>query len=290
MNEKKLILGTVQFGIPYGINNLMGQPSQQEVFSILNKAYEHGIRTLDTASAYGNSEQLIGKFLQNNPNMDFKIITKIKTDDSIDFEKSLKASLTNLKIDSVDTILFHSFSDFKKNINYLSNSINKHKGKLFKKIGVSIYSNNEIIELIDNDLIEVVQAPFNLLDNETQKGQLFKELHNKGKIVHTRSSFLQGLFFMKNEIIPKGLNSLIPYLDELKKLSKQYNISIQELSLSYVLNKKYIDGVLFGVDNLNQFNQNIANINPQLPEALINAIDEINVKDNLLLNPSKWKI
>ncbi|SMG23519.1 Predicted oxidoreductase [Marivirga sericea] len=290
MTEKKLILGTVQFGIPYGVNNLVGQPSKQEIFTILKKAYEHGIRTLDTAAAYGNSEKLIGDFLQSNPEMGFKIITKIKTDDSVDFEKSLTASLTNLKIDSVNTILFHSFTDFKKNINKHRNSINKHKGNLFEKIGVSIYDNNEIIELLDNDLIDVIQAPFNLLDNKTQRGHLFKELQSKGKIVHTRSSFLQGLFFMNKEVIPKGLSPLIPFLDEIKKLCNQYDISVQELSLNYVLNKKYIDGVLFGVDNVSQLNQNMANINPQLPEDLINAIDEINVIDNFLLNPSKWKI
>lgn len=289
MNEHKLILGTVQFGLPYGINNIAGQPNTQEVFSILNKAYEYGIKTIDTAAAYGNSEQLIGEFLKKNPEKQYKIITKISTKDN-GFENSLTRSLSSLNVDSIDTVLFHSYSDFKQNIQSQEKDIIRLKGKLFKKIGVSVYDNNEIIELIENDLIDIVQTPFNLLDNESQRGELFRALKDKGKIIHTRSSFLQGLFFMNKERIPIGLRELQPFLDDVKELARQYHINLQTLSLNYVLSKNFINGVLFGVDNLNHLQDNLHNINQKLPAELITSIDRLHVKNNILLNPSKWKI
>ena len=59
--KNKIILGTAQFGMNYGINNSMGVPEDKDVSSILDYAHKNGINTLDTAIAYGNSEERLGK-------------------------------------------------------------------------------------------------------------------------------------------------------------------------------------------------------------------------------------
>ena len=53
----KFILGTVHFGLDYGINNDVGKISEDDAFRILMISYQNGIRTLDTAGNYGNSER-----------------------------------------------------------------------------------------------------------------------------------------------------------------------------------------------------------------------------------------
>ena len=87
--SNKLILGTVQFGLNYGINNLGGKISPTEANRILHYAHKNDISILDTASAYGNSEVVIGEFLSQNENIEFDIITKLKFSDNVDFEELL---------------------------------------------------------------------------------------------------------------------------------------------------------------------------------------------------------
>ena len=69
---RKIALGTVQFGLDYGITNHSGQVSIDEVKNILDYAKHKGIDTLDTAARYGNSEQVLGEIGVNN----YRIITK----------------------------------------------------------------------------------------------------------------------------------------------------------------------------------------------------------------------
>ena len=75
MLANKLGLGTVQFGLPYGISNANGQTSAEEVKAILQAAAQHGISLLDTASAYGNAEAVLGK----NDLRNFRIVSKYIT-------------------------------------------------------------------------------------------------------------------------------------------------------------------------------------------------------------------
>ena len=68
----KIGLGTVQFGLPYGINNTYGQTQEVEVKVILQIASKNGITILDTAHAYGNCETILGKQDLNK----FNIVSK----------------------------------------------------------------------------------------------------------------------------------------------------------------------------------------------------------------------
>ena len=57
-----IILGSAQFGLNYGITNKKGKVSEQELVKILELAAESGITTIDTAPAYGSSEETLGKY------------------------------------------------------------------------------------------------------------------------------------------------------------------------------------------------------------------------------------
>lgn len=286
----RIVLGTVQFGLDYGINNSLGKVGKEDVITILDFANQSKLNILDTAAAYGNSETLIGDYLRENKGSEFRIITKFGLKENLSPVQSLGKSLNRLGVNSVDTIMFHSFDDFQSTNKLQVDSLMELKGAKFKKLGISIYDNSEVMAVCEMKIFDVVQIPFNLLDNEFQRGEYLKELKNRGFEVHTRSVFLQGLFFMPTDKLPLQLSPLKEYLNQIKSISEKYSIKISELALHYVLSKSYIDCVLIGVDSISQLKANLKDIQATVPTEAIELIDKICVLAIELLNPSKWKI
>lgn len=284
-----LILGTVQFGLPYGINNTLGQTSKEEAFQILDLAFEEGIEHLDTAAAYGESEQVLGNYLNTNGDKNFKLITKFDLRDN-SCEESLRKSLNLLQTDKIDTLLFHSFNDYLEHRKEAVELIKRYKGRLFNRIGVSVYTNEEISYLLDDEEVEVVQAPFNLLDNEQQRGKILRKVKSAGKAVHTRSVFLQGLFFKVPETFSPTLEPLKSAVGTLKLIADRHGLNMHEMALGYVLSKDYIDGILIGVDSVKQLRENVTASRKSLSEEVIKTIDKIEIAQKELLNPSKWSL
>lgn len=282
----RIILGTVQFGMQYGINNTTGLLSENKIFDLLLRAREHGITTLDTAEAYGNSHDVLGKFnAQYEP---FKIITKLKSPDE-DPSAQIQNILNDLHIKSLEVFMFHSPSEFnrttKKTFKVLQDL--SEKGTI-KKIGVSVYTNEEAIEAAKNPLIKVIQLPFNLLDNLNKRKTVFADLKQKGVEIHVRSVFLQGLFFMKPSLLP---SSLIPLKDDLimlREIAEHENLSMEKLALGYVNRINEIDKVILGVENTEQLNSNIENFNFRLNDKTFTAVNAIDVNNTDLLFPYNW--
>lgn len=285
--NNKIILGTVQFGIPYGINNSTGLLVDKGVSEILFQAHSAGITTLDTAAAYGAAESRIGSFHQES-NKEFEIITKFSKEKDISWNKSIERSLKNLKVEKVETIMFHSYEAYKENLNKIEEIIRIGKDHYFNKIGVSVYTNQELESLIDDQNIDIVQLPFNLLDNHSARGEVLVKLKSKGKTIHTRSCFLQGLFFKDLNELPTKLLPLQIALYTIQTLSSDYQIPLAQMALNYVLQKEYIDGVLIGVDSLPQLEQNLLFAGGEIPQELSEKIDNLLIEHPHLLNPSTW--
>ncbi|GAB2975245.1 aldo/keto reductase [Mucilaginibacter puniceus] len=284
----KLILGTVQFGLDYGINNTSGKPDQDSVNSILNAAYQAGITTLDTAEVYGNAHDIIGNFHKKYPHQIFDVITKLPDEVGEAIDKKIELYLQQLNITQIHGLLFHSYNSYLENIDSLPLlSEYKNKGKI-KYLGVSIYTNAQMEVVIDDDRIDIIQLPFNLFDNVNTRGNLIKKAKEKGKIIHTRSAFLQGLFFLKLHSDNKIVKALHKELTYIHQLSDNYKIPLQKLALNYCLQQHNIDNVLIGVDNLYQLSQNVSYADNNLNNQVIASIDDIVVEDVDLLNPSLW--
>jgi aryl-alcohol dehydrogenase-like predicted oxidoreductase len=289
MSVNKLILGTVQFGLNYGINNDNGKVDETSVTSILNHAYLNGINTLDTADAYGNATDRIGNYHRQS-DYEFRVITKFKSGHSeIDAIKNVvQENLKRLEIPQVFGYLYHSFNDFKKYSGTLKELEELKKEGYIKHIGVSIYTNEQFEELLEYDAVEIIQLPYNLLDNANKRASLIKRAKDLGKIIHVRSVFLQGLFFKELETLPATLLPLKEDLQIIKDVVKNNKISMAELALNYVMSNPNIDGILVGVDSLEQLKMNIKAIEEPLPIAIKEAIDAISVQNIALLNPSNW--
>lgn len=285
--NNKLILGTVQFGLNYGINNLNGKPSSKEVFGILDAASEQGIESLDTADAYGNSIEQIGLYHQKRTHR-FKILSKFKCVKEGELFDHAKNSLNKLHIPFFEVYSYHSFEDY-LNQKYLKDELLSLKSNgLIKKIGISVYTNKELLQVISDDEIDVIQLPYNLLDNQNIRGTYIKEAKDNNKEIHIRSVFLQGLFFIDESSIPEKLIPLKPYIRKIKLYCEKESINMQSLALNYAIYNKHIDHVLIGVDTKSQLLNNIDSI-ANLNDAFNYINQNINVKEMELLNPVNWK-
>ena len=288
----KLVLGTVQFGLNYGINNQQGKPSDSSVKSILDKAYTTGITLLDTAEAYGDAQERIGLY-HNKYGNKFKVITKFSSS-----VKNLPSNisdrvLNNIKILNIDSLycyMFHSFNDFNNYFYEFEKDLCLLKNNGFiQKMGISLQTNEEFEKILEFDNIDLIQIPFNLLDNSNKRNEILIKAKQKGIEVHTRSVFLQGLIFKnptdKNPIV----KSLKSELEILNRIANKSNCSMEELALSYCLHQKNINNIIIGVDSINQLNDNVKAASYNICEDDIKVINNINVKDLDLLNPSLWK-
>lgn len=290
----KLVLGTVQLGMPYGINNTTGQPDKEETFAILSAAWDSGIRLLDTADAYGVSTALIGEFhaatQQSATNKKlFRIITKFHYDNTVNLEQKAHETLTKLSVPSLYCYQFHRCSDVKTYPEAHKPLLRLQNEGLVERIGVSVYTNEEFAEAIQSPIINVIQFPFNLLDNMNFRGELIHRAKESGKELHTRSVFLQGLFFKPQGDFPPSLRSLAQPIMTLQTLSQNLVVTITQLALAYVLSQKLIDYTLFGVETLRQLTEIIEASETFIDAQTLQTIEQIVVKNPDLLNPARWK-
>ncbi len=287
----KIILGTVQFGLEYGINNHSGKPDENTVDAILDLAHENGINLLDTAEAYGNSQELIGRY-HHKTGRRFEVITKFaggRTDLPASLKNRVELDLAALETDSLFGYMFHSYKDFETHYKKYQQEILDLKSKgLIKKFGVSIYTNAEFSALLNTNEVDFIQLPFNLLDNDFQRGELIRAAKQRGIEIHTRSVFLQGLFFKQKDKVPAALTSLLPYLGELNQLSEEYDTDLHDMALNYAMAQQSIDHVLIGVDTAEQLKKNIDASGHPVNGALLERINGLKVKETELLNPTNW--
>lgn len=276
-NSSKLVLGTVQFGLQYGINSA-GRPSTEQVSEILENAKAGGIRILDTSSAYGNAEEVLGEVKAVS---EFEIVSK--------FPKSNKAvaetfnnSLQVLGTDHLYGYLLHHFEVYRENKSVWNDFIQLQKEGKVDRIGFSLYEPMEL-DIILNDGIpfSLIQVPFNIFDRQFEP--YFKKLKEMDVEIHVRSTFLQGLFFKNRNTLPEKLEPLKKHLLQLDEYAANKGITIGDLALNYNLQNPYIDGVLIGVDNKDQLMQNFAS----LKDVEVNI--DIQVEDPELLKPINWK-
>lgn len=275
----KLVLGTVQFGCQYGINSA-GRPDINKVHDILALASRSGITTLDTSSAYGDAEYILGKVF---PEIDFsfQIVSKYPESDQL-VETVLRQTLTALKVPSVYGYLLHHFHVYRNNPGIWKDFlVQKEEGKV-KKIGFSLYSPAELEILLSDDVpFDLIQFPYNVFDRQFEP--YLELLHKRGVEIHVRSTFLQGLFFMDSERLPEKLKPLKNDLTKLDDYAKATDRTVAEVALNFNLQNPFIDGVLIGVDTTGQLQDNLRNISDKKVEL------SIDVKEKELLNPMNWK-
>ena len=281
----KIILGTAQFGMNYGIANQNGQISEDEIKKILDLAWNHGIKTLDSAKVYGNSEEQIAKYLTKNTKNTWIIITKFTHVDTT-LSNQIKYS-TNKLTTKPSIVLAHSaklFLDdkFQKELSYL-------KRNYSLKIGVSLYTKEEIYQVLNSNIKpDVIQLPMNILDTRLHRNGALDKIYENGVEIHVRSVFLQGLFYLSEDQISKHFIDVLPYLKKMKSIAKKSNLTLSELSLLWLTSLRQVSKVIIGVDNSSQLKSHIETLNKNVGNSSFDEILSIHYENNNILNPSLW--
>ena len=286
----KIALGTVQFGIDYGINSESGPVQPKEVRRILNYARSQNIDLLDTAPVYGNSEKVLGVANVQN----FKVITKTRhfnnteiSNSDIDLlKKDFSCSLMDTRQESFYGVLVHNANDLlKPGAEKLYDHLKELKqAEKIEKIGVSVYEYSQLQSVLDNFDIDLVQLPFNILDRRMIDSGMLGKLCRSNIEVHARSVFLQGLLLMSKKNRPdkfKRWNGLWKIWHE---WLNDNQITALEVTIRYAISIPEISKVLVGVDTTDQLEEIVIaslGLLPGIPT-------EVYTNDADLLNQSNW--
>ena len=248
----KLALGTAQFGMNYGINNLRGKVPEQEVSEILQLASLNGIDLLDTAHLYGESERVIGLCISKKK-LTFHIVSKLPSVKNFnEAENYLSQSLKRLGVKNLYGYLIHNFENFRENL-WLWEFLGSLKLKgLVKKIGFSLYFPEELEFLLDRGFIpDLLQVPFSIFDQRF--GLWFPRLKKLGVEIHARSVFLQGLIFKIPESLPSFFSPIAQNLKKIREFSEKEGIPLEGFFLNFVIDTPEVDFVIVGVDGQAHF-------------------------------------
>lgn len=281
----KMVLGTAQFGLDYGITNISGKPSKKEVFSILDLAWERGIRRFDTAPGYG-SEAMLGEYITANGLQDeTKLLTKIPSlKESSDYYKSirsnLESSLNHLGC-PIDVLFFHDPEDsllLLKDPQFFGDLLYEYP---VSTLGVSVYEPKEIVNLTASEFELAFQFPFNVLDRRFEKVEM-----QKGKR-YARSVFLQGLLASKNDLRPNAPEGLITLQKQYHDRLADHQLDPVNIAISFIAHNPTIDYFLIGADNKRQL-QDILDLELKYQKD-ITSMDMIQINTaKKWLDPRKW--
>jgi aryl-alcohol dehydrogenase-like predicted oxidoreductase len=286
----RLVLGTAQIGLDYGIANEDGRTSKDESFRILDYCRQIGLNALDTASVYGGSEGIIGEYIKDNYT-NFKIITKLPPVQKFDrnwIEKAFHDSLTRLETESVYGCLIHRFDDFLKFERLWDMLLKFKEDKLVEKIGFSLYRPEELSLIFSKQIdLDILQVPYSVFD--TRFSCFLEELNKKNVEVNARSIFLQGLMFLTYDKLTGNLVKAEPYIKTLQNLAEENQIPLNAICLNFALLNPQINKVIIGVDCLEHLKENLDCLRfVEQVNHIYDKLGDLSIEEEDILLPYKW--
>lgn len=288
MKKSKLALGTVQFGLDYGIANEAGQVSLDEAKCILSLAKEKEIDVLDTAIAYGTSEDVLGKASTDG----FRLVTKLpplpeNQNNVVQWvNEQVHKSLARLGQKKLYGLLLHRSEDLlaSQGGQLIHALVNLKNEESVQRIGVSIYSPDELEVVLNKIKIDLVQAPLNVVDRRMETTGWLDRLKDDGVEVHTRSAFLQGLLLIERRKVPQKFSRWSNMWDMWQEHLRELGVSPLEACLAYPLSLEQVDQVIVGVDSTKHLQDiSAASSIDHAPDTSFMMSNDTN-----LINPSNW--
>jgi aryl-alcohol dehydrogenase-like predicted oxidoreductase len=288
----KFGLGTVQWGLPYGIANPNGVVSPETVKKLLSAASHVGIEVLDTASLYGEAEAVLGE----NPLDGFKVVTKTPsfagecvTDADVDvLNATFHRSLDYLRVTNVHGLLIHHANNLllPGGEKLISAMVKLKEDGLVKKIGVSVYDSKQVDSVLKLFTPDLVQLPLNVFDQRMLESGHVELLKNSGVEIHVRSVFLQGLLLMPMSYVPKYFQPISPLITRWHDAARSQGFTTHQAAIAFVKNIPYVDTVLVGLDSVAQFNSCVDSF------SIDKQFDASGLACNApaFVNPSLWKL
>lgn len=296
-DASRLVLGTAQLGMSYGIANISGKPDAGTAREIIRSAWEGCIREFDTAQAYGESEKVLGNAFDNlNIKHSAKVITKFSPNLNHNIEKELRnsilTSLNNLRIDKLHGILLH----WEEYLNYwnegLGEALTSFRSEgLVEHLGVSVSTPEFGKMAMEEKDITIIQVPSNILDRRFEKVGIFNKAEEKKKTIYIRSVFLQGLLLLNPDKLSKSMEFTYNVLKKFNVLADQCGLSRQQLAIGFVMKAYPYAKIVFGAETSQQVKSNLSvlkNTKIVSDEILDEARNQFNDVGENILNPALW--
>ena len=294
----RLMLGTVQFGLPYGVANRTGQPDYRHVVDMVAAAIEGGVNCFDTAAAYGTSEEVLGRALDELGKADgVTIVTKVKAltpaelvdavAAKVAIEKSVAESRTRLRLDCLPVVLFHREADAA----YQQVLADLRDQGWLRYYGVSCDNRpGPAARFVDDGHFSAFQIPANILDPRHPRSGVFVSAGQQDMAIFIRSVYLQGLLVMPEAEVPEALGAVLPARRRLALIAADAGMDLAELALRYMLSFEDVTCVLAGVETLPQVERNLAMVNrgPLPPDLLSMVATAIPDLPETIVNPGMW--
>jgi aryl-alcohol dehydrogenase-like predicted oxidoreductase len=295
----KLCIGTVQFGMDYGVQG-GSRPSLDDAVAMLDYATQNGVDAIDTAASYGTAEEVVGEFLSRRtvPRDAIQVITKFGTgifdgSDAAGYPQRLKdaaeKSLRRLRTDYLDAFICHVPSAAGDEAVASAMEVLKASG-LVRHVGFSIYETEEAMACLASGAVDFMQAPFSVLDQRMKSSGVLGKAESKGVDVHTRSAFVQGLMLMDVDAIPAHLEATKPHVAALESLCRENGITRRVLALAFVKAQSGISHLVFGVDNMAQLREIVDDFARDIPAETVEGITSrfASVPADVFM-PNKWR-
>lgn len=280
----KLVLGTASWGNPYGLLNEVSL-QQSDVAEILSTSSVLGIRGLDTASAYGNSERLIGSSGKTRLPVYTKPQSEGLTPESL--RSRVKNSLHNLGVEFLEGLTLHSPTPLLSNTKKFEIAIAELVSEgLIRSWGVSVYEPSEALVVANIPTLNYIQAPASVFDQRFLDPRLLCTLEGFGVGIQLRSIFLQGLLLDEAARLPKSLAALGPKLEDFGLFCKGIGSSREEVAVAFVAASAPSADLVIGVNSIDHLKSLVALNLPAMES--IRELSNFKGITRELTDPRRW--
>lgn len=286
----------MEYGIPR-----REPPCMADAVRCLDYAVHNGVRTIDTAAAYGCAEEVVGTFLQSKsvPREQLILSTKMMPNLLDDLppdetaaviRRELEQSLKRLHTEYVDIYLLHSARyAFRPDILQALSGLTATG--LARRVGVSVYEPEEARRCFASGCTDVVQLPFSIFDHRMKTAGIFDPSVRQRCEIHARSAFIQGLVCLQEDQLPPGLQRARPILRRMDRICAETGLSRVALALAFVKKEPAVSRLVFGVNTLDQLREDITLFNRDYPDRLLAEIEkEFDGIAADIVMPSLWKL
>lgn len=297
-NSINMALGTAQWGLRYGIANRTGVPSDGQLRAMISRAKEAGVTTLDTARAYGFSEQAIGQIVGDDPA--FEVVTKLSPDITCASgsakaacqaaRESLRCSHSALGRERLDVLLLHRAEQRLAHGGAIWELLlSEKKSGRIGRLGISAACPDEALAALQDSGVEAIQVAASLLDQRLVRRGFFQLAHERKCHIFVRSVFLQGAALLPIAEIPSGLDDLRRPLEAVDRWCSQNGVQRSAALMAFIRSIPNVTAV-FGCETPEQLQSNLAGWRraETIADQIKSLADSIPALPDRVLDPSQW--
>jgi aryl-alcohol dehydrogenase-like predicted oxidoreductase len=282
----KFILGSAAWRTPYGAFS-KGLLTDSEIEDLTSRAASLGFNFIDTAPTYGDSEKVFGRI---KPKQSLATKVTVDTSDFSSITESINRSRKNLGVESLELVFIHNWDVLNESEKAISADVLQTciATQSINSWGFSTYEVLELEKMQKYGWSDLkVQINSNILDQRILQIETFlrstdfKRLQSE---IWVRSVFLQGVLLNQS---PK--NPFISHQDIVNFFSvcKEFDISPIEMSLAYIRQLEFVDGVVLGIENKLQLDEIIKALRVEIPQTNLQDIKSLDIE---LIDPRKWNV